>query len=217
MPDNYAALLNPDRARIFRIIHRANLAWVLQYGLHCGNSATRSPGWVSIGNQELIGKRAVWPVGTAPGGVLNDYVPFYFTPFSPMMLNIVTGYNGVARHPKRDIVILVTSLRRVEEMGLTFLFTFSHANNFRVDYSSDLSDLTKLDWKILQSRDFEYDADDPTKRDRYQAETLVHKHLPVQGLSGIVCHDEHVKMEVEQVVAECGLQLPVAARANWYF
>jgi hypothetical protein len=64
---------------------------VLQHGVHCGNSATRSGEWVSIGNQELIDKRAHWPVATAPGGVLNDYVPFYFTPFSVMMRNINTA------------------------------------------------------------------------------------------------------------------------------
>lgn len=58
MADDYAPLLSPERALIFRIIHRANLPWVLQHGLHCGNSATRSEQWVSIGNQELIGKRA---------------------------------------------------------------------------------------------------------------------------------------------------------------
>jgi hypothetical protein len=104
MADDYAELLNPERALIFWIIHRTNLPWVLQHGLHCGNSAKRSDRWVSIGNQELINKRALWPVGVAPGGVLNDYVPFYFTPFSPMMLNIKTGWNGVLKHPPQDIL-----------------------------------------------------------------------------------------------------------------
>ena len=101
MPENYSTLLNPEKARIFRIIHGANLPWVLDHGLHCGNSAIRAHNWVGIGNQELISKRAVWPVAVPPGGVLNDYVPFYFTPFSVMMRNwvfrpIVTGHSGGA-------------------------------------------------------------------------------------------------------------------------
>ena len=91
MPENYAGLLNPEKARIFRIIHRANLPWVLDHGLHCGSSPVRAQQWVSIGNQELISTRARWPVNAAPGGLLNDYVPFYFTPFSVMMRNITTG------------------------------------------------------------------------------------------------------------------------------
>lgn len=68
MAIDYANLLNPERARIFRIIHRSNLPWVLEYGLHCGNSATRSPQWVSIGNQELIAKRAPCPFARGRAG-----------------------------------------------------------------------------------------------------------------------------------------------------
>jgi hypothetical protein len=46
--------LNPEKALIWRIIHRDNLPWVLAHGLHCGNSALRATNWVSIGNTELI-------------------------------------------------------------------------------------------------------------------------------------------------------------------
>ena len=217
MADDYAKLLNPERALIFRIIHRANLPWVLQHGLHCGNSATRSAQWVSIGNQELIGKRAHWPVAAEPGGVLNDYVPFYFTPFSVMMLNIVTGYNGIKRHPKQDILILVGSLRRVADLGLKWLFTDTHANNSLVTYHDDLAHLDQIDWPILQARDFRRDPDDPRKFDRYQAEVLVHGHCPLQGLSGIVSYNDNARIDAEASVAAAGLSIPVTARPGWYF
>ena len=149
MPDSYATLLNPERALIFRIIHRANLPWVLDHGLHCGSSATRAAQWVSIGNQELISKRASWQVPVSPGGVLNDYVPFYFTPFSVMMRNINTGWNGVTHYANSDILILVSNLSLVSAMGLPFLFTDSHANNNLAGYWSELTDLDKVDWKLL--------------------------------------------------------------------
>lgn len=217
MPESIANLLNPELARIFRIIHRANLPWVLAHGLHCGNSETRSDSWVSIGNQELIGKRAQWAVPVAPGGVLNDYVPFYFTPFSVMMHNINTGWNGVTRYPKSDILILVSNLRRIAELGLTFLFTDSHANNSLARYSNDLGQLDRVDWSLLQARDFRRDPEDPAKFGRYQAEALIHRHCPLQGLSGIVCYDETVRIEVEQAVAAAQVPLQVAVRPAWYF
>ena len=218
MADDYAKLLNPERALIFRIIHRANLPWVLQHGLHCGNSATRSEHWVSIGNQELIGKRAHWPVAVEPGGVLNDYVPFYFTPFSVMMHNINTGWNGMKQHPKRDILILVSNLHRIQELGLQFLFTDSHANNSLARFYSDLADIEAVDWKLLQSRDFKRDpVNDPNKVSRYQAEALVHQHCPVEGLSGIVCYPGSGKIKAEQALAARGLHLPVVERTGWYF
>lgn len=217
MSDDYATLLNPEKARIFRIIHRANLPWVLDHGLHCGNSTIRAEKWVSIGNQDLINTRARWPVTVPPGGLLNDYVPFYFTPFSVMMRNINTGWNGVTRYPNRDILILVSSLHRVAELGLRFLFTDSHANNSLAKPYSALADLDKVDWKLLQARDFRRDPDDPAKFGRYQAEALVHQHCPVQGLSGVVCYSEGVKIEIEQALAARGLHLQVIARTRWYF
>lgn len=216
MATDYANLLNPERARIFRIIHRSNLPWVLEHGLHCGNSATRSPQWVSIGNQELIAKRASWPVRAGPGGVLNDYVPFYFTPFSPMMLAIRTGWNGVQQHRPQDILILVSDLHRISALGLTWLFTDTHANNGVVRYFQRVEDLAQLDWRILQQRDFRRDPDDPGKFGRYQAEVLVHRQVPLQGLSGIVCADDDGKMLVEQAVAAAGERLQVATRPGWY-
>lgn len=44
--------LNPQKALIWRIIHRDNLPWVLEHGLHCGNSTVRSEHWINIGNND---------------------------------------------------------------------------------------------------------------------------------------------------------------------
>jgi hypothetical protein len=38
--------LNPNKALIWRIVHRDNLQWILDNGLHCGNSLTKASDWV---------------------------------------------------------------------------------------------------------------------------------------------------------------------------
>lgn len=181
---NHYPSLNPEKALIWRIIHRDNLPWVLQYGLHSGNSAQRAPNWVSIGNAELIDKRARHPLPMPPGGLLNDYVPFYFTPFSVMMRNIRSGRGGVQLRHKDEIMILVSSLHHIARQGLPFLFTDMHAYYAWATYYDDLVHLNKVDWKLLQARDFRRDKNDPAKFERYQAEALVHQHCPVSGLIG---------------------------------
>ncbi|MGQ3051871.1 MAG: type II toxin-antitoxin system toxin DNA ADP-ribosyl transferase DarT [Roseateles sp.] len=217
MPNHYAEL-NPEKALIFRIIHRNNLPWVLDNGLHCGNDAVRAPNWVSIGNPELISKRATHPVQPPPGGRLNDYVPFYFTPFSPMLLNIKSGRGGIPQRSNDEIVILVSSLRRVAaDANLRWLFTDSHAYYQWANYYTDLQHLDKIDWPILQARDFKRDPDDPAKFERYQAEALVHQHMPVSALLGLVCYTPALKQNIEQQVAARGLKLAVHARPGWYF
>ncbi|QBG87172.1 DUF4433 domain-containing protein [Xanthomonas oryzae] len=75
--------LNPQKGLIWRIVHRDNLPWILDNGLDCGKGSVRSHGWVNIGNPELIDKRANHPVPLAPGGLLNDYVPFTSLHFRP--------------------------------------------------------------------------------------------------------------------------------------
>ena len=209
--------LNPQKALIWRIIHRDNLPWVLENGLHCGNSALRSPSWISIGSQELIDKRARHGVPVPPSGLLNDYVPFYFTPFSVMLRNIGSGRGGVQQRRNEEILILVSSLHHVAAQGLPFLFTDSHAYYRWATYYSDLAHLDKVDWPLLQARDFKRDPDDPAKFERYQAEALVHRHCPVSGLIGIVCYSEAVKIRVCAQVQASGLNLPVHSRPGWYF
>lgn len=216
MSEIYTAL-NPEKALIWRIVHIHNLPWILDNGLHCGNGKITSPDWVNIGNPELIDKRASHPVPIAPGGSLNDYVPFYFTPFSPMMRNIHSGWAGVKKRLNDEILILVSSLHLIGKKGLPFVFTDTHANYQWANFYSDLADLNKIDWSLLRSRDFRRDPEDPARFERYQAEALVQSHVPVSALSGIICYTEQIKQGIEQQIQARGLSLPVHARKSWYF
>jgi len=182
--------LTAEKARIFRITHIENVAWILANGLHCNSSNIQDPNFIQIGNPDLIAKRAGRIVPVPPGGTLDDYIPFYFTPFSPMLYNIRTGWGGIQQRPMRDIVILVSSLHELVEHGVSFLISDRHAYLAMAQFSDDLADLSRLDWRILQARDFERDPRDLGKFERYQAEALVHRHLPAEVLTGIVCTDQ---------------------------
>lgn len=217
MTPNYQHSLNPQKALIWRIVHRANLPWILENGLHAINAEQLSPHWVHIGNPELIAKRAYHPVTLAPGGVLNDYVPFYFTPFSPMLKNIHSGYAGIVQRANADIVILVSSMHQLHKQAVPFVFTDAHAYYQWANWYSDIKDLERIDWALLQRRDFKRDTNDPAKFERYQAEALVYRHCPISALVGIICHTEAVKVELDKLITERRLQLPVHARPEWYF
>ncbi len=135
-----------------------------------------------------------------------------------MLYNIKTGYGGVIKRTNREIVILVSSLPRLVELRLPFVFTNSHAYMSESDFFSRLDDLRRhIDWPLLQSRDFKRDPDDPGKLGRYHAEALVHQHLPIQALIGIACYDSATVGAVSEAVAARGLTLPVKALPSWYF
>jgi hypothetical protein len=208
--------LNPEKALIWRITHKDNISGILQNGLYCANSSIQIPSYIPIGNMELIGKRKSKPILIAPGGTLSDYIPFYFTNFSPMLYNIHTG-RGVRQYHNREIVILVSDLHLVKQQGLQFLFTDRHAYCELANYFSDLESLSKIDWMSLQRRDFIRDPEDPEKFDRYQAEALIYKYLPIDSLKGIVCYTDELKLKIQQEVDLIGLPLTVVAKPTWYF
>ncbi|WP_276784194.1 type II toxin-antitoxin system toxin DNA ADP-ribosyl transferase DarT [Thalassolituus oleivorans] len=209
--------LNPKKALVWRIVHRDNLPWILENGLFAGNASQRSPAWVSIGNAELTERRGHHKVLRSPHGVLNDYVPFYFTPFSPMLRNIHSGWGGITKRTNDEILILVSSIHRLEALGLAYVFTDSHAYYQWANFYNDKSDLDKIDWPLLQTRDFKRDVNDPGKFERYQAEVLVHQHCPIEGLVGIITYNDAVKTSVQTQVTAKGLALQVEARPGWYF
>jgi hypothetical protein len=216
MAEIYASL-NPTKALIWRIVHRNNLLWILENGLHCGNSPVQSPDWISLGNPELITKRGNRLVPIPPAGVLNDYVPFYFTPFSVMLKNINTGWGGIQKYNNQDIIILVSSLPHLQQQNIPFLFTDSHAYHQYANFYEDLTDLDKIDWPLLQRRDFKRDPDDPRKFERYQAEALIHNHCPISGLLGIICYTDELQAQIEQLINQYKTPLKVHQRRNWYF
>ncbi len=143
-------LLNPEKALIFRILHRNNLEDVLTNGCRCRSDAA-GQGYVEIGNLELVQRRIGRSIPCAPGGTLSDYVPFYFTPYSPMLYNIKTG-KGVPKRPVSEIVILVSSLRKLKSMGIPFVFSDRHAYLKTALFSDDLTDLNRIIWPVLQER-----------------------------------------------------------------
>lgn len=214
---DYSASLNPQKALIWRIVHRDNIPWILDNGLHCGNSQVKAENWINIGNPELIGKRSGHLVPAGKGGTLHDYVPFYFTPFSPMLMNIHSGRGGIKQRKNEEIVILVSSLRKVAEQNIPFTFTDSHAYCSLANYYTSLDRLDQIDWSILQARDFRRDQDDLAKFERYQAEALLWKHCPVTLLNGIVCYNNDVKLQLEHWLSQRNLTMSVHARAGWYF
>lgn len=184
-----AHLIDREVARIFRITHVDNVPWILAHGLHCQGAPQRDPGYVAIGNPDLIDRRTRRAVPVPPGGTLSDYVPFYFTPWSPMLFNIKTG-RGVPMRPMSEIAILVSSIPRLEGLGIRYLVSDRHAYLQLAEFATGPAGLDRIDWQQLRKRNFQRDPEDPTPFDRYQAEALVHQHLPCEGLLAVICHGE---------------------------
>lgn len=87
----------------FRLTHIDNIPYIERSGLVRADSPLRDLNNVSIGDRQVIGIRASRDV---KGYCLNEYVPFYLGPRSPMHYVIQHGYNGVLRVDAENIVVV---------------------------------------------------------------------------------------------------------------
>jgi hypothetical protein len=155
-------------------------------------------------------------VPVPPGGTLDDYIPFYFGTHSVMLYNIHTGY-GVKQVPQRDLAYVVSSVQLLGSEGVAFVFTDRHAYVALAHYSSNVGDLAKLDWSLINGRDFKRDPNRPDKIERREAELLAHRHVPLGSLAGIACYDGVVRQRIEAEATKVGVNIKIREHREWYF
>ncbi len=209
--------MSQKKNRIFRIVHYQNLRFILTNGLHCALCQVKDSDYISIGHQRLISRRNEWPVPLHPAGTLGDYIPFYFCRKSPMLYSISKGWvEGCPSDYQYDIVYLVSSIEKIATLNLTYLFTDRHACLAITTFFDNYDDLGNLSWDIIRD-DSWYINYSKLKKELKQAEFLIHKHMPVRAIEGIICYSDKVYNDITTLVTEFDLELPVIVRPDYYY
>lgn len=208
----------PDIVKVFRIVHVDNVEYLLRHGLFTRTHQQADPNYINIGDTGLIGQRNDYPVATnPPNGVLGDYIPFYFGPLSPMLLNIKTGFRGITKRPQKDIVYIVCRVNTIVEHCEEWCFTDGHAKNKLTDFYTNLDDLKEVDWDVVFLGQWHNTEDDLDRMRRKQAEFLVKHHVPVGCISGIAVFDASQKTFIETILNRLDLIIPVIVNPNNQF
>jgi len=105
----------------------------------------------NIAYQGAQGKRATKLVAQSPGGVIHDYVPFYFAPRSPMLRTIDGGNVENCPYRQADIAHLVTTVEAIVGSELAYVFYDYNATLDIATCYSDLKDLNRIDWPVLRA------------------------------------------------------------------
>lgn len=212
-------LINPDKRYCYRICHIDNLRHLLNVGMCSKYHPLADPNFVRIGNIEIINARDTTDVQIAGYGKVGEYVPFYFTPRSIMLYNIVTGHRApkVPKVPRENILVIRCLIEQLAKCGRYF-FTDGQANvSNGTNHFHDLKDLDKIDWSIIQTSSFSKSTDDLDRARRYQAEFLVHDHVPVSAVESIVVYNKFAQARVEAQLKELQKDLSVQIIRNYFF
>ena len=204
---------------IYRIVHFDNLEFIFKNGIYTADYMDAGRTYVDIGSSEIIETRKNFPVRIENYGFIGDYIPFYFGRQSIMLYNILTGYSGIKKQLPVDIVYICCKLSEVVKHCERFFFTDGQANKQFTEHFSDLYDLLKIDWDVVNSNNFKKTEDDPDRLRRYQAEFLIYKYVPVNCINKIVVYNKKRKIDTEELIAksQSDLSVEIAKKNVYYF
>lgn len=181
-----------NKIYLYRITHIKNIPHIIKYGITHSTSLKANPDFVPIGDNSLISSRKKIKFNNK---LLGDYIPFYFAIRTPMLYVIQNGLNMVSSIPAEDIVYCVSSIQKILDQGLDFIYTDGHAvNKLSSLYSkNDINEIeNKVDFKAIKKKYWNQENDLDLKR-RKEAEFLVVGDIEVNSILGYVVYNEHVR------------------------
>jgi hypothetical protein len=204
---------------VYHITHIGNLPSIMaRGGLECCRTLQRAAiGYTDIAHQHIQDRRARTLVPCGPGGVLHDYVPFYFAPRSPMLFTISRGNVQGYDEGQAPVVCLMSTAQKIQEMGLRLAFTDGHGTMGYTDFFDTLGELTQVDWAIMRARYWSDTNQDNDRRRRRQAEFLVWKLVPWAAILEIGVMDSRVQGAVRALLRGGMDQPPIKVHRDWYY
>lgn len=222
-------MTTPRCGLLFHFTHISNLPGIVQAGALYSDTIVRANGLLEIeaGDHGVKQRRRERAVACPPGGVVADYVPFYFAARSPMMYVIAQGSVATFGGSCRDLVYLVTDVNHVVASGLPYVISDRNAAMGIAAFANDagvLGDLSHtaprsefVDWPLMQQAMWNTTAAFPDRQERRMAEFLVHEQLPLDLLVGVaVSSPDHVPA-VERAFGDGLASGRVSVRPTWYF
>lgn len=221
-------MTTPRCGFLFHFTHLDNLPAILQAGALLSDTAVMTQGLLvsEAGNPEIKQRRRGQPVTCPPGGVVGDYVPFYFAARSPMMYLLWQGRVPSFAGDHHDLVYFVSHVDRMVEAGLDFVISDRNAAKALADFTNDvaaLGDLTTaephsgfVDWPLMEATMWNNTPDDGERMERRMAEFLVLDAVPLDLLAAATYSDDRQTM-VEQMFVGAGVSMRVVNRPNWYY
>lgn len=185
-----------NKTYLFRMTHIKNIPHILQHGVTHSSSANANPDFVPIGDGSLISTRNDFLL--ANGRRLGEYIPFYFGVRTPMLYVVQNGFNMVAPTPAEKIVYCVSSVQKIIDLHLDFVFTDGHAvDGFSSQYTAaDIQNIDAiLDKNAINAR-YWRDENDLDRKRRKEAEFLVLGDIDREAILGFITYNESAKNTV---------------------
>jgi hypothetical protein len=125
----------------------------------------------------------------------------------------VAGYQG----GQRAVLHLVADVEIIAATDCRWVFTDGHAEIALSQFSTDLSQLSVIDWDIMREKYWRDTDDDGDRKRRRQAEFLVYRFCPWALITEIGVIDHQVQGRVRELLGDAAHQPVVTVRRDWYY
>ncbi|MBK8473048.1 MAG: DUF4433 domain-containing protein [Sphingobacteriales bacterium] len=199
---------------LFRITHIDNISHIIQNGITHSTSVNANPNFVPIGDSGLISTRNNFLLNN--GSCLGDYIPFYFGVRMPMLYVVQNGFNMIVPTSAENIVYCVSSVQKIIDLELEFIFTDGHAvDSFTFQYTSEniQNIYTIIDKNAINAK-YWRDENDLDKKRRKEAEFLVLGDITPAGILGYITYNETAKNRLINFGADAA---KVIVKPEYYF
>ena len=181
----------------FHFTHIDNIKSIVQMGGLLSTNQKKKYNIVhhNIANVDIQNRRSEMIVPIAPGGVVHDYVPFYFATINPMLLGLLN--RKVVDQPY--ICFIAISIEKL--LNENVLFTDASANTvFAPDFYSDPIDLDCLDWNLIDS--MKWGENNEIERHKRMAEVLVYKKVPLEWFECFIVFNDYCRKKIKDCYGE---------------
>lgn len=208
----------PVPTAVYHFTRVEHLPTIMAAGLVCDRRAqAQGVLAIEVGNKDIKAARRDRDVPVAPGGVVADYVPFYFAPRSPMLFSISKGNVPTYDQGTSRLVFLVSTVQRLLEMGQQVVISDRNARTKVAKFApfaEALLDEGFVDWPLMRAR---YWGDFADGGERRMAECLVHEVVPWRAFEIVGARSNSVAEEVRRIIGSTGETPRVAVQPGWYF
>lgn len=212
--------MNSEPVKIYRIMDLRDLPSVIELGgIHSKSEVERRRiAFHNLAHNSIQSSRTRRQVNAQPGGIVSDYVPFYFCPRSPMLLTIHRGNVDSCSSKQKQIIHLVSTVDAVVDSGRRYVFTNQNASLADTKFSNDVRDMAVfLHWDYINARYWESTDEHPDRMRRKMAEFLVHHFFPWNLVMQIGVHDKSVKADVYSLIENGSHRPLVLSKPSWYY
>jgi len=173
----------------------------------------------TIHSSQVQAGRQLRTLPCGPGGTIHDYVPFYFGPLSPMLLNLKSGLVPGYSEGQEPLIYLVTTVQDIVASGSRYVFSDGHGLATITNWYDNLSQMGQVDWALVGQRYWHDEPNDNDRQRRKQAEFLIHRELDWTIIRTIAVYNSAAEERVsEKLDAQPGAHRPqITVKGGWYY